>query len=140
METTNKKTSKYGEKDFTRDEEIFKKEIEPRMKELIELNAQEPDGWEEMRKLSKYQNQLMDELKQYARKANSMTGRIIKFPHADSYAFYLVVKVFKTKCRLQWIDYMDGWMDSRLGDKGSLDIDFVHSEIYKEDKLNELFS
>jgi hypothetical protein len=140
METTNKKTSKYGEKDFTRDEEIFKEEIEPRMKELIQLNDHKTNDFEKIREISQRQNKLMDQLKHYCRKANAMTGRIIKFPQADSYAFYLVVKVYKTKCRLQWINHMDGWIDSRLGEKGSLDIDFVHSEIYKEDRLNELFS
>jgi hypothetical protein len=46
----------------------------------------------------------------------------------------------KTRCKVQWIDYMDGWVDDRIGKKGSLDIDIVHGLILRDDQLKKLFS
>lgn len=130
----------YGVKDYTRDEEVFNNEIAPRMKELILTNKWETEGLDELKDKMNKQDTLMNELKEHCRKAKAMTGRVIKFLHADSYAVYLVTKVWETKCTLEWIDYSDGWTISDLGYKGSMDINFIHYEILREDKMDELFS
>lgn len=139
METTQKQKSLYGVRDFTRDEKIFKEEIEPRMRELLKLNDDPAKGWDNLTEKINKQNVLISELKEHARKACSMTGRMIKFQHADSYAMYLVTKVNKTTCRLEWIDYCDGWQDGRLGLSGSLPIKYVHDQICHEDNLDKIF-
>lgn len=143
MKTTKQqKTGYYGMKDFNRDEKIFQKEIEPRMKKLLamnDFNLREAGFGNKWREHINLQDTLIRELEEYGYKARSMTGRCIKFPHADSFALYMVVKVNKTTCRLQWIDYCDGWQDERLGESGSLPLEFVHSKICGQDKLRELF-
>ena len=144
MTTTTEKqeTSRYGESDFTRNEAIFEKEIKPRMRELLNLN--EPFNWDkhsskDFDKRMKRQEVLMNELEKYAYDARSMTGRILRFQMADSYAVYLVVKVNKTTCRVQWIDWCDGWQDDRLGASGSLSLTYVHDQIVWRDQLNKAF-
>lgn len=144
MTTTAKKqtTSRYGINDFLRNETMFKQEVEPRMKELLALNRVDTTKMgfgEDWKKHMNLQNTLINELEEHAFNARSMTGRFIKFPHADSFALYLIVKVNKTTCRLQWIDYMDGWVDDRLGESGSLPIDYVHSDICGQDNMKKLF-
>ena len=111
MSTQKQTTVPYAVRDYTRNEEIFNDEIAPRMKKLLNLNQWGNDDIELMKEKWERQNTLMDELKEQCKKARAMTGRIIKFQHADSHAFYLVTKVNKTKCTLEWIDYMDGWVD-----------------------------
>jgi hypothetical protein len=140
MSTTQKQETPYGVKDFTRDEEIFKNEIQPRINKLLKTNKWEANDFKEMKRKWDYQNKLINELKEHCRNAKAMTGRIIKFPKADSFAMYIVTKVWKTKCTLQWIDYMDGWTDNRIGYKGSIDIEYIHNEILGEDNLDKLFS
>ena len=147
METTKTEKSRYGVADFCRDEELFQKEVEPRMKELLQMNDQtidysnkSVDGWKAFDKKYQRQNELMDELEKHAYDARSLTGRILRFQMADSYAIYLVVKVNKTTCRVQWIDWCDGWVDDRLGESGSLPLDYVHDQICWKDNLNKAFS
>jgi hypothetical protein len=145
METTKKQQQEetpYGMNDYTRDEIIFKEEIEPRMNKLLKLSKETPnkEGFDDSINHSRVMSAVMDELEEKCREANAMTGRIIRFQHADSYAFYLVTKVMKTRCKVQWIDYMDGWVDDRIGKKGSLDIDIVHGLILRDDQLKKLFS
>lgn len=141
--TAKQETSRYGTNDFTRNEAIFEKEVEPRMRELLDLNKK--FDWDKFDskafdKRWKRQRDLIDELEKYAYEARSMTGRMVYFPMADSHAVYMVVKVNKTTCRLQWLDVGDGWEDARLGKSGSLPLDFVHSEICWRDNLNKAFS
>lgn len=145
MKTTQKqnKTSRYGTCDFVRNERMYKEEVEPRMRELLKLSV--PFDWDnhdhnEFDTRWKRQRELIDEIEEHAFNARSMTGRVIYFPMADSHAVYLVTKVNKTTCRLQWLDVGDGWQDARLGPEGSLPIDFVHSEICHRDNMNKLFS
>ena len=139
---TKTKTSRYGQKDFLRDEKMFNAEVLPRMERLIASCADggEVKGWDNFRKYMNEQSKLMLELTDHAYKAKSMTGRILKFPHADSYAYYMVFKVNKTTCRVKWLNHGDGWVDDRLGDMGSLPIGFVHDQICREDSLNTMFS
>jgi hypothetical protein len=137
------KTSRYGTADFTRDEAMFKANVEPRMRELLSLNV--PFNWDkhssaEFDKRWKRQTELIEELEKHAFVAKSMTGRTVRFQMADSYAVYLVTRVNKTTCRLQWLDVGDGWEDARLGEQGSLPIAFVHEEICRHDRMREIFS
>ena len=60
METTKTEKSRYGVADFCRDEELFQKEVEPRMKELLQMNDQtidysnkSVDGWKAFDKVRK---------------------------------------------------------------------------------------
>lgn len=145
METTQKqsKTSRYGVSDFTRNERMFNEEVEPRMRELLKLNV--PFDWDnfDSKKFDERwekQRKLMEEIEEHAYNARSMTGRILRFPMADSYACYLVTKVNKTTCRLVCLDVGDGWEDARLGPEGSLPLDFVHQEICYRDQLNAVFN
>lgn len=139
---TQTKTSRYGTSDHTRDEAIFKAEVEPRMRKLLALNV--PFNWDkhtgkEFDIRWRKQEDLIQEMEKHAFNANSMTGRTVKFPMADSYAVYLVTRVNKTTCQLQWLDVGDGWQDDRLGEKGSLPISYVHDHICGQDKMRELF-
>ena len=56
----------------------------------------------------KNQERLISELIPLCRAQNTLLGRTIKFPHADSYALYLVTKVNKNTVFLTWLDYCDG--------------------------------
>jgi hypothetical protein len=137
------RTSQYGTSDHTRDEAKFRSEVEPRMRELLNLNA--PFDWDKHSSKEfdvrwKKQRDLMEELEKHAYDAKSMTGRLLYFPMADSHAVYLVTKVNKTTCRVQWLDVGDGWEDARLGESGSLPLSFVHDEICRKDQMRKLFS
>lgn len=138
MEAT-KKTSIYSQSDGKRDDVIFREEVYPRLQRLIRLNDWDTSsgGWDDLKEKMKQQDELMEELNEWSKKARCMSGRILRFQMADSHAVYVVTKVWKTKCTLQWIDYCDGWMDDRLGEKGSLDIDYVHSDICWQDQRDE---
>ena len=145
METKTKSTSQYGVNDFTRNEKIFNEEVQPRMEELLKLNV--PFDWNSKGDRSKEfdkrwdrQRLLIEELEKHAFEAKSMTGRIIRFQCADSYAMYLVIKVNKTTCRLQWLDVGDGWEDARLGDSGSISLNYVHDDICYQDRMKKAFS
>ena len=86
------------------------------------------------------QEELFDELKALAKENDTLLGRVVKFPYADSYAMYVVTKVNKSTVRVTWVDWCDGWMDDRLGAEGTLDLEYVQQKITGEDKLAELFS
>lgn len=138
MET--KESIKYGQNDFCADQTIINNEIKPLIAKLFQVEEDKSLGaWKGLQKQMKEQDQIMSELKSTAKRAGAMLGRVIKFPHADSHAVYIVTKVNKSTCRLKWLDYCDGWQDSRLGEEGSLNINYVCSEITREDRLDELF-
>ena len=138
--TQKAKTSRYSQGDHLRDDKIFREEVYPRIQELIRTNDWDTGSdWKEFDRKMKRQDQLMDELKKHAYDARCLSGRIVRFQCADSHAVYVVTKVWKTKCTLQWIDYCDGWDDSRLGEKGSLDIEYVHGDVCRQDQMSLLF-
>lgn len=141
--TTQTQTSRYGIEDFTRDEVKFKKEVEPRMKELFSINF--PSDFnnydrEKAEQKEKRLRELLQELEEHAFEAKSMTGRTVRFQMADSYAVYLVSRVNKGTCRLQCVYIGDEWEDDRLGKQGSLPIGYVHDDICRQDAMNKLFS
>lgn len=92
-----------------------------------------------MRKL-KQQDEMVEDLRLWALKCNTMLGRIVTFPMADSYAMYVVVQVKKNVALVKWIDYCDGWQDDRLGNNGHLPLSYIEEKVRGEDKLHEMFS
>lgn len=108
-------------------------------KELLKLNNKQPIGWDKLKVHTKTQNDLMDDIQETARHFNTLLGRIIKFQMADSHAIYIVTKTNKRTVNVHWVDYLDGWQDSRLGIEGKLDIEFVLDYAMRDDKINKLF-
>lgn len=114
-----------------------------KIKQLLSANHSENvkvGGFDAIRELMEYQNSLMNECERLARKQKSLLGRIIKFSMADSFAYYIITKVNKKTVRLEWINYCDGWMDSRIGEGGLIDIEYVENEVRHQDRLHQLFS
>ena len=114
-----------------------------KIKQLLSANHSENvkvGGFDAIRELMEYQNSLMKECERLAREQKSLLGRIIKFPMADSYAFYVITKVNRKTVRLEWIDYCDGWMDSRIGEGGLIDIEYVENDVKNQEILHKLFS
>lgn len=108
-------------------------EIEP----IYKWNSDEPNS---IKNIMKRQDSIMDELKLLAKKHNTLLGRIIKFPMADSYALYVVTKVNKTSVRLTWVNYCDGWQDDRIGYESNIDINYVRDKVSGEDIIEEFFT
>jgi len=119
--------------------------LKQKLDELINVNNREFD-WSQKDAGKKWdarfkrQNELIDELRQLAIENDTLIGRQVKFPHADSYAVYVVTRVFKNQVQVTWVDWCDGWMDDRLGYQGNLPIDYVESKVKGEDKMRVLFS
>ena len=83
------------------------------------------------------QDEMISEIRTLAMEQNTMLGRTIKFQMADSYALYVVTYVKKNIAVVQWLDYMDGWQDDRLGIKGTLPLSYVKERIQWEDSLSK---
>jgi hypothetical protein len=82
----------------------------------------------------KQQDALQIELIALARANRTLYGRMVRFPHADSYALYVVTKVNKKTVQLTWVDYCDGWVDDRLGTLGSISIQYVKDKCDFDDR------
>ena len=116
------------------------KEIQNKIQELLTISKEKTKGWEILKSKMNRQDDLMDELKALAKANKTLLGRIVKFPHADSYAVYVITKVNKKTVRLDWVDYCDGWQDDRCGIAASLDIRYATQKIQGEDRLEEMFT
>jgi hypothetical protein len=116
---------------------------------LLQLSATDPDTLKlpddksafdsSMRKMSR-QDEMVDELRTLAMEQNTMLGRIMKFPMADSYALYVITHMKKNVAILKWVDYCDGWQDDRLGLGGPLPLSYVEERIRGEDSISKIFS
>jgi hypothetical protein len=118
-------------------------EIKAKLEELFKVSSEEVDykkGWEESKKKMDKQDNLMNELKELAKTNKTLLGRVIRFPHADSYAVYVITKVNKKTVRINWVDYCDAWQDERCGIAANLDIRYATQKIKGEDCLDEMFS
>jgi hypothetical protein len=120
-----------------------------KIQELIKVSAENYDeflgvkggNWnEKFENKMKRQETLMDELKEMAKARNTLLGRTLQFPMADSYALYLIIRVNKTSAVVLWLDYCDAWQDDRLGKGGSLPLTYVQQRVKSRDALDELFS
>lgn len=96
--------------------------------------------FEQLQNKMKHQDKLITEIEALSKQHDTILGRIIRFPHADSYAVYLVVKLYKANATLLWLNYCDGWQDDRLGLCNDIDVNWAINEIERKDKLAELFS
>lgn len=119
--------------------------LKQKLDELVTVYNQEfdwsqDDASKKFDERMKRQEELIDELRQLAIENNTLIGRQVKFQMADSYAVYVVTKVFKNQVQVTWIDWCDGWVDDRLGYQGNLPLDYVQQVVQGEDKLRVLFS
>ena len=89
--------------------------------------------------IMKRQEQLQEEIDELAKAHNTILGRQIKFPMADSYAYYVITKVNKRTVEITWVKYCDAWQDRRAGYCANLNIDYATAEIKGQDALAELF-
>lgn len=125
------------------------KKIKKKIQELLELSEKDPKEFiKEGIETSNFdlffakinmQDKLMDELKDMAKENDTILGRIIKFPHADFYAFYIITKVNKITVRLKWIDYGDAWVDDRCGYDCNISYYYAKEKIDGEDQIEKLF-
>jgi hypothetical protein len=117
-----------------------------KLNRLVAINKIEPEykfGSNDPNSLDnimKRQEKLIDELKTLAKQHNTILGRTIKFPMADSYALYVITKVNKNTVQVTWLKYCDAWVDDRLGYRGSLSFDYASRDVKGQDALEEMFS
>lgn len=112
-------------------------EIEIKISELLELNGTNPKGWENFEVHMELQDEKIEKLKALAKAKNTLLGRVVRFPHADSYAVYVVTKLNTRTVQLTWVKYCDAWVDSRVGAKGNVSISFVQNKLDGEDRWEE---
>jgi hypothetical protein len=118
-------------------------EIKTKLEELFKVSSEEVDykkGWDESKKKMDRQDAILNELKVLAKTNKTLLGRTIRFPHADSYALYVITKVNKKTVQIDWIDYCDAWIDDRCGKCARLDIRYATQKIKGEDTLDEIFT
>ncbi len=89
-------------------------------------------------KKMKEQERLIAELIPLCRAQKTLLGRTVRFPHADSYALYLVTKVNKKTVFLTWLDYCDAWVDDRMGGGGLISRDYVQKQKDFDDKWSDM--
>jgi hypothetical protein len=118
------------------------KTINDKITELLKVSREEgiKNGFNVLLAKMKRQEKLMDELKALANAQNTIVGRIIKFPRADSHAYYIITKVNKRTVRIKWINYSDGQIDDRCGsNESNLEINYAMQTIAREDALEKIF-
>lgn len=128
-------------KETLRKAELLKAKIQ----ELLAYNDVEPvydftsKDSNSLFNIMKRQEALQEEIDELAKELNTIMGRQIKFPHADSYAYYVITKVNKKTVEITWVKYCDAWQDSRAGYCANLDIDYATKEVKGQDALAEMF-
>ena len=117
-----------------------------KIRELLALNDVElvytfgSDDPNSIDKIMKRQEQLQEEIDELAKANDTILGRQIKFPMADSYAYYVITKVNKQTVEITWVKYCDAWQDSRAGYQSLLNFDYANQQVRGQDALAELFS
>jgi len=121
------------------------KELKAKIQELLALNDVElvynfgSDDPNSIDKIMKRQEKLQEEIDELAKANDTILGRQIKFPMADSYAYYIITKVNKRTVEITWVKYCDAWQDSRAGYCSNLNFDYANQQVRGQDKLAELF-
>ena len=121
------------------------KELKAKIQELLALNDVElvynfgSDDPNSIDKIMKRQEKLQEEIDELAKANDTILGRQIKFPMADSYAYYVITKVNKRTVEITWVKYCDAWQDSRAGYCSNLNFDYANQQVRGQDKLAELF-
>lgn len=117
--------------------------IKAKIKQLLLLSSTEPkEGKQYFNNLMakmKQQEKMWDELRQLARSNKTLLGRIIKFPHADSHAYYIITKVNKRNVVITWLNYCDAWVDDRCGKNAYMSIEYAAELIRREDSVCKIF-
>lgn len=117
--------------------------ITKKINELLDINKIEPTynfdltNENNITNIMNRQKALIAEIKELARTQNTIFGRTVEIPIADSYALYLVTKIKKTTVQLSWIRYGDAWVDYRLGYQGDINKTYVQEYINTHDQLVE---
>ena len=122
-------------------------ELKAKIQELLAYNDVEPvydfaergKNPKSLDNIMKRQEQLQEEIDDLARANNTLLGRQIKFPMADSYAYYIITKVNVRTVEITWVKYCDAWQDQRAGYCSNLNIDYATAEIKGQDALRALF-
>ena len=116
-------------------------EIQDKIQEFLNysLTANAGGGWEGIKEKLSKQDKYIHELKLLARANKTLLGRIITFPMADSSAMYIITKINKKSVRLTWVDYCDGWVDSRLGKEGSVNMWYAKECVDNYDRIEKIF-
>ena len=107
---------------------------------LGNVSDNEINGWDEMEKKLKEQDELMKQIETLRLEHNTPLGFVLRFPHADSYAYYIVSKVYRKNAIVSWINYCDGWQDDRLGEGGEISLKYITEKIKESMALKRLFS
>ena len=119
-------------------ETIYKK-----VNELLAFNGVEPvytfgsKAKNSLDNIMKRQEQLIAELIPLCRTQNTLLGRTVRFPMADSYALYVVTKINKKTVQLTWLKYCDAWVDDRLGYQGTISREYVEKQKRFDDWMSD---
>ena len=121
------------------------KELKAKIKDILDISDTElKEGaipyYQKMNAKINLIDDLLSDLKTMAKNNSTILGRSIKFPMADGYALYVITKVNKTTVQLTWLDYCDAWIDTRIGKKGNINIEYAKQQLGIEDKLHALFA
>jgi len=109
--------------------------------DLLKLNNKENlTDWSKLMEHALKQEMLIQEIEEIAKEHNTILGRIIQFPVADSYAKYIITKVNKKTVNVQRVNHLDGYMDRRIGPEGKVDRKFAEETILGIDNVKSLFS
>ena len=117
--------------------------IPVKIQELLDYSAKEVDyskGFGESLNKMKNQDAMIKVLAVFAKIAKTLVGRTMQFQYADSYALYIITKVNARTVELTWVDYCDGWVDDRIGKKGTVTLAYAQKEIAWRDQLDATFS
>jgi len=90
--------------------------------------------------IMKAQEKLINELKVIAKANKTLLGRVMHFPLADSYALYVITEINATNVQVSWIRWNDAWQDDRLGDAGSLPLEYAEQQVCSKDRIEEYFN
>ena len=119
--------------------------LKAKIKELLAYNDIEPeysfgsDNQNSIDKIMKRQEAIQGEIDNLALELDTLMGRQIKFPMADSYAYYIITKVNKKTVEITWVKYCDAWQDQRAGYSSNLDREYAEKQVKGQDALAKMF-
>lgn len=117
-------------------------ELKQKIKEFLRYSNDEPKNYDfgAIGAKMKKQDEMLAEIEALAKANNTLLGRNIQFPHADSYAQYIIVSVRPRTVVLSWFDYCDGWVDDRVGYVGTVSLKFAQQHVAGRDHMAEIFA
>jgi hypothetical protein len=94
----------------------------------------------EYRRLDKETERIYTALDAKGKELNTLCGRTIREPHADSYAFYVVIKEYKNQVQINCFDMGDGWSLPCWGNDAKIPKQYLLDSINSREALAKLFS